>query len=110
MSIWTREDTHDWVIQLENRLDDMSYYLGKTLDWCDNNGIYQDQTVFVCSFMTCVWVSHMREEPITYKELVDILGIEDPGAPDKIYQLGPKFCDLDHEEMLRLAIAKFPEL
>lgn len=35
MKPWTREDTHKWVIQLENRLEDIGYYLKRTLEWCE---------------------------------------------------------------------------
>jgi hypothetical protein len=33
--IWSRDDTKEWVIQLEHRLEDIDYYLKKTVDWCE---------------------------------------------------------------------------
>lgn len=103
MSPWTRHDTQTWISQLENRVEDMDYYLRRTVEWCERNGIYDDKKVFVCNFLTCIWVSHQRGEQISYKELLDILGLEDlEFGEDKIYDLGSKFKDLDHEEMLDL--------
>lgn len=100
---WTRHDTRLWIDQVENRIDDMHYYLCRTVEWCERNGIYDDKDVFVCNFLTCIWVSHMRGEQISYKELLDLLGLEELDyGEDKIYNLGPKFKDLDHEEMLNL--------
>jgi hypothetical protein len=50
----------------------------------------------------------MREEPITYKELLEILGFPDQGfSHDKLYDLGPQFKNLDHEEILRLIAGRF---
>jgi len=100
---WSRNDTKEWISQVETRIEDMDYYLKRTVEWCEINGIYDDRKVFICNFLTCIWVSHMRNETISYKELLELLGLgELEGIEDKIYDLGPKFKDLDHEEMLSL--------
>jgi hypothetical protein len=57
--------------------------------------------VFIYSFITCVWVSYQRSEPITYSELLEILGIDKPDEfEDKIYELGDQFTNIDHEDLL----------
>lgn len=103
MKYWSRYDTQLWIAQIENRIEDIDYYLKRTLEWCERNGIYDERQIFICNFLTCIWVSHMRNEQISYKELMELLGLEDlETGEDKIYDLGPKFKDLDHEEMLDL--------
>jgi len=45
----------------------------------------------------------MRDEPISFSELVAFLGIEGSGTEDdKMYNLGPAFKDMDLEEILEL--------
>ena len=45
----------------------------------------------------------MRDEPISFSELVSFLGIEGSGTEDdKMYDLGPAFKDMDLEEILNL--------
>lgn len=108
MRPWTRDDTKEWITQLEHRLEDIDYYLKRTSDWCDEYGIDDDRLVFLCSFLTCVWVSAMREEPITYTELMEMLGVDEYEVEeDKIYELGEKFLELDHDELLEKAVEVF---
>ncbi len=99
--MWTREDTRYWITQLENRIEDIDYYLQRTVQWCEDNYVYDNDQVFIYSFITCVWVSYQRNEAISYSELLEILGIEKPDEfEDKIYELGDQFTDIDHEELL----------
>jgi hypothetical protein len=109
MKPWLREDTRDWLAQVEHRIEDIDYYLNRTLDWCENNGVYRDEQVFMCSFLTCVWVCSMRNEQVSYNELLEILGLETHSIleADRLYDLGPMFENLDHEEMLNLAVKNF---
>lgn len=100
---WTRDDTRFWISQLEHRLEDIDYYLKETIEWCENNDIYDDRQVFILSFLTVIWVSHMRDEPISYVELLEILGIpEMVTGEDKIYELCPEFLNITHEELLKI--------
>lgn len=111
MQPWTRTDTQDWITQLTNRVEDTKYYLHRTLDWCENHCVYDDRKIFMMSFLTCVWVSNMREESITYRELMEILGVEEfDEVLDKIYDLGPKYVGLDHEQLLHQILADFDRL
>lgn len=103
MKPWTREDTKFWISQLEHRLEDIDYYLKETTEWCERNYIYDDRKVFMLSFLTVIWVSHMRDEPISYIELLEILGIPELiEGEDKIYYLGPELTNLSHEELLNM--------
>ncbi len=98
---WSREDTQHWISQLENRIEDIDYYLKQTVEWCELHGIYEDKRVFVCAMMTVVWVSHMRDEPISRREAFEILGIDDWHLiPDEEFELGPKYKDYDLEDLL----------
>lgn len=107
MKYWTRDDTKEWIAQLEHRLEDIDYYLEQTAHWCDEYGIEDDRTVFMCSFLTCVWVSHMRGEPITFTELMELLGVEEWECDeDKIYELDARYADLDHHELLEKTVEK----
>ena len=100
---WFREHTQEWISQLENRLEDIDYYLNRTVAWCEDRGITDDQTLMSCAFITCIWVSHMRSEPISYKELLEFVGLPHlETGDDKIYELGSTLGQLDHEEVLQL--------
>lgn len=99
--MWTRDQTREWITQLENRIEDIDYYLKRTVNWCENRFIHDDHKIFILSFITCIWVSYMRDEPITYNELMELLGLENMTiSEDKIYEISPKFMDLEYEEML----------
>ncbi len=110
MKPWTREDTKYWITQLENRIEDIDYYLKETIRWCEDHYVYDDRKVFMCSFLTCVWVCHMRNEPISYKELLEILGLENMyTGEDSIYNLGPQLQDVEHEELLNLILRRLDD-
>ena len=100
---WSLDDTRDWIAQVENRVEDIDYYLRQTVAWCERHNVLDDNRVFMCSFLTIVWVSHQRSEQVSYREMMEILGlghleIED----DKIYDLGAQFANMEHEDMLQL--------
>jgi hypothetical protein len=110
MKYWSRDDTKEWIIQLEHRLEDIDYYLSKTVDWCEEYGIDDSRVVFMCSFLTCVWVSQMRGEPISFTELMEMIGVEEwevNSTEDKVYELDEKFAGLDHVELLVRAVETF---
>jgi hypothetical protein len=92
MKYWSRDDTKEWINQLEHRVDDIDYYLDRTLAWCDEYGVYDEKTVFMCSFLTCIWVSQVRGEPITFTELMEMLGVKEwetnSDNEEKIYVWG----------------------
>lgn len=103
MSIWSRDNTKEWIIQLENRIEDIDYYLVRTVEWCEQNGIWDDEKVFGLAFVTVLWVCHMRGEDVSRKEIIEIIGIagwED--AEDAVMDLGDQLSTLDHEEMLQI--------
>jgi hypothetical protein len=105
MRPWTRDDTKEWIAQLEHRLDDIDYYLNKTVEWCEDYGVYDNKTVFMCSFLTCIWVSKMRDEPITFVELMELLGVDEwESDEEKIFDLDEKYAHLDHVELLEHVI------
>ena len=107
---WFREHTQEWIAQLEHRLEDIDYYLNLTVAWCEERNITDDRTLMSCAFITCIWVSHMREEPISYKELLEFVGLShlDDGY-DKIYGLGSILSQLDHEEVLQLIAGRIED-
>lgn len=105
MKPWTRDETKNWIKNLENRISDIDYYLKKTIEFCEFNEVYDNKTVLVLTMMTVIWVSHMRNEFVSYNEMAEILGIENVAIDnDQIYDLGIKFSQLDHEEMLEILL------
>lgn len=106
MKPWTRIQTKTWISDLETRITDIHYYLNKTSQYCEDHYIYDDREVFVFSFLTVLWVSHMRGEPISQIELLEFLGIPE-GVTDeeKIYDIGPELADADYEEFLKIVSA-----
>jgi hypothetical protein len=108
MSYWSRKDTKEWVMRLEGRIEDISHYIDKTLSWCEERYIDNDQIIFMCCFLTAIWVSQLRDEPITYVELMEMLGIKDvPEREEKFYELDDKYIDLTHIELLEAAVRHF---
>lgn len=110
MKPWSRENTREWISQLENRLEDIDYYLARTVEWCENNGVWDDEKVISLSVLTCLWVINMRSESISKRELYEILGIQGwEDVDDCAYQIGDQLSSLDYEEMLELVAGKLPE-
>ena len=110
MKPWTRNDTKEWIIQLEHRVQDMDYYLDKASDWCDEYGIDNNNLIFMCSFLTCVWVSNMRGEHITFNELMEILGVEEwNDDEEKYYELDECWGNLDFHEFLEKVVETYSE-
>ena len=98
---WSRQDTQHWIAQLENRLEDIDYYLKQTVEWCEANDVYNDQAVFACAVMTVIWVSHMRQEPLSKREVLELVGVEDYyNAEDEEYTLGEPYHGMELEDLL----------
>jgi hypothetical protein len=105
---WSREDTQHWILQLENRIEDIDYYLMRTVEWCERYGIWDDEVVFALSSLTVIWVSHMRGEPISRQELLEILNVNVwEEIEDAEYTLNPKYLNMDLDDMLEEAVQKF---
>ena len=110
MSYWSRNDTKEWIVQLEHRVQDMDYYLVKADEWCDEYGIDNNKLIFMCSFLTCVWVSNMRGEHITFNELMEILGVEEwNDDEEKYYELDECWGNLDFHEFLEKVVETYSE-
>jgi hypothetical protein len=108
MNYWSREQTKAWITQLEDRLEDIAEYLEKTEIWCDENGIDDDRVVFMCMFLTCIWVSQLRGEEITYVELMEMLGVDElEVGEEKFYELDDQYAGLTHKELLVEAVSNF---
>lgn len=107
--VWTRDDTQHWIAQVENRIEDIDYYLGRTIEYCEANGIWDDIKVFSMSYVVVIWVCHMRGEEVSKHEILEILNIEHWAQADDSYvSLGPKFQDKDFEELLQI-LSEFGE-
>ena len=106
MKPWTRDDTRDWISQLENRINDIDYYLSLTTKWCEEHDIYDDRTVFLCAMMTTIWVCYLRGELISTRESFEILGVENwDEIDDEVYEFNPDYANLDHSELLKIVIS-----
>jgi len=105
---WTRNDTKDYVHKVESRLEDFNYYLKRTVEWCENNGVFENKRILLCCLISCIWVSSMREEQVSFQEIVELVGLEEfeDTTLDKVYQVCEEFRYLDHEEILELLIVK----
>jgi len=103
MTYWSREDTQLWISQLENRVGDIDYYLQRTLEWCANNGVWDQEKIFSLTFVTVLWVCNMREEDVSRQEVYEMLGIKDWNSiEDCVMELGNKLSNLDFEDMIVL--------
>jgi len=103
----TREDTKCWIEALEGRLEDITFYLDRTTQWCEDNYVEDERTIFMCCFLTCVWVSQLRGEDISYIELMELLGVASLASQEeKIFELDDEYLGLEHDQLLRAAVAK----
>ena len=101
MKPWSREDTRDWIAQLDLRVEDINYYLNETVQWLENHDEERDEVCFACAMMTLVWVAYQRSEPITRWELMEILGVKEyESMPDEELELGEQYRSLDLEQVL----------
>ena len=101
MKPWSRDDTRDWIAQLELRVEDIDYYLNETVQWLENHDVERDEVCFACAMMTLVWVAYQRSEPITRWELMEILGVKDYHyMPDEELELGVKYRSMDLDGVL----------
>lgn len=108
MKPWSKDDTKHWVSQLENRIDDIEYYLRRTVEWCEQNDVDSDKTVFLCSVMTLTWVCHLRGEEISRREIFEILGIENWNSiEDAVLEFNSKYEQMQLEELLELVVNSF---
>jgi len=100
---WNRDSTKEWIAQLEHRLEDLDYYLNRTVEWAENNGLTDQDSIFSLGFVTVLWVCYMRSEEVSRQEIYELLGIEDwQEADDCVMELGDQLSDLDYEDMLNL--------
>lgn len=101
MKPWSREDTRDWIAQLELRVEDINYYLNETVCWLEDRNVERDEVCFACAMMALVWVAYQRSEPITRWELMEILGVKEFHAMlDEEVELGLKYRSMDLERVL----------
>lgn len=106
---WSIYDTKLWINQLENRIEDIDYYLNQTVAYCEANDIINNETVFTLSFLTVLWVCYMREEPISRREIFEILAIKDwEDLPDSPVELGAKLADFDLKDLLDIVKSQMP--
>ncbi|NBR61506.1 MAG: hypothetical protein EBT86_07615 [Actinobacteria bacterium] len=104
-------DTKIWLAHVENRIEDMDYYLNQTINYCEANNIINNETVFTLSFLTILWVSYMREEPISRREIFEILCIKDwEDLPDSEVELGSKLEKFDLKDLLDAVSKQLPTL
>lgn len=106
-SEWTIEDTRLWIHDQYLKLEDVDYYLKATVEWLEQKGIFNKKLVFVCSFMTVIWVNHLRGCVSSKREIFELLDIPDwEDVVDQPYVLPPVYVEmnLEHEELLELVI------
>lgn len=108
MKPWLRDNTKDWIHSVESRIEDLDYYLKRTVEYCERTSIWEDKKVFLLSVITCVWVTSMRDESITLQEIVEILGLEQIEyiKDDRIFDISENFQNLDHEQLLDFCSSK----
>lgn len=110
MRYWSRNDTRYWINQLQNRIEDIHYYLSETIKFCEKKAILDNQDVIILSVMACIWVSGMRNEKISLSEVVEILNLDMTITNDRIFDLSEEMSQFNFEQMLELVSKKGPFL
>lgn len=104
MTPWTRMDTQYWISQLETRIEDIEFYLNRTTEWCNDREINNPHAVMACMIITVLWVSHMRKELVSKREIFELVGVRDwYTAPEEEYFLSDEYGDMDIDELLDIA-------
>jgi hypothetical protein len=107
MEPWTRDDTRYWIEQVENRVDDIDFYLQRTTEWCEDRDIYDNLIVISCMIVTVLWVTEMRQESISKREIYELIGIRDwYNAPEEAFALSDQYKELDIDELLEIAVTR----
>jgi hypothetical protein len=104
---WTLEDTQLWIHDQYLKLEDVNYYLKATVEWLENKGIDDKKIVFVCSFMTIIWVNQMRGSLTSKREIFELLEVPHwDEVGDQLYILPNAYVamNLEHEELLELIV------
>ena len=105
---WTRENTQVWIHQLENRVDDIQYYINETLYWCDERFVVEEQPLAACLMITILWVCNMRQESVSRREVMELLGISQwDEFEDFEYFLDDRFNDMELNDVLEEVLEKF---
>jgi hypothetical protein len=100
---WSRDDTQSWIAQMENRLEDLNYYLNRTIEWAEHHNVIDQETIFTLGFVTVLWVCYMRAEEVSRREVYELLGISGwETTEDHVMELGDQLSDMDYEDMLTL--------
>lgn len=108
--IWSREQTREWLAAIEDSVEDYEYYLRRTLEWCENNNAWSESKVLACCVMTIIWVSVLRGETITMRNVLEILGSDDVDlVSDEIVQLGPEVHSMNLEQILARCMDDYPD-
>ncbi len=103
---WSRENTKHWIAQLEHRIEDIEYYLRRTVEWCEENDVYEDRIVLACAVMTAAWVSYMRQEPLSKQEIFEILNVDGwENIEDGLFEFNSNYDHLEHEELLQMIVS-----
>lgn len=107
---WTRKDTQIWINQLENRVEDIKFYVDHTLHWCDQRYVTAEPPLTACIMVTILWVCMMREESISRREVMELLGISNWDEVDDFeYMLDERFKDLELDDVLEEVLEKFSD-
>lgn len=108
---WSREHTQEWYLQLENRLEDIEYYIERTLLWCEDNGVFSQEKVLACCVMAITWVCQVRNEPITMQEIFEIMDIQHWSEIDanSTVELGINVTSMDLDQILEMVVDKFED-
>lgn len=108
--IWSREDTQYWISQLENRVEDIYFYLDIATRWCEDRFIHDEQRIAACYVITIIWVCAQRDESVSRQEVMEIMGVELwEGFEDHEFFLGDEFIDKELEEILEHVVEKFQD-
>lgn len=105
---WTREDTQIWISQLENRVEDIRFYVDHTIHWCDQRYITEEELLTACIMVTILWVCMMRQESASRREVMELLGISNWADVDDLeYMLDDRFQDMELDDVLEVVLEKF---
>ena len=101
---WNIEDTRLWIHEISLQLEAFDFWLNEMVEWSEKNDIENEQTLFILSMLTILWVGYQLATPISRQLALELLEVPNwEKTEDKQLYLPPKYGELELEVLLELA-------
>jgi hypothetical protein len=109
MTPWTREDTREYIQNLEEEIEIYLTYKLRVESYLESKGYFADNTVLYvkCYILAFAWISHHLDRELSIRMIYDLIGIENDVDPNQGLVLAENFLVLDFNELMDLVIQDY---